>query len=809
MKRLFSISVLLQSIAVLMAIASFVVCWTGVERAIARRETAERVLRIVGVSRDLFSVLQEIRLERGVLNDTLASSQVVPPSGSARFKARRDAADRLLESALAKLAQDPTPTTQQALGDIRARRVAFNQTRDEVLAAVKRPRETRPADLAARWVDSDNDLVASVGTLTLRLNAEVSQDDPYFAEMTKMEELAWWARDAAGAEDLLVGHAQVLRRAPSADDLQAIATQSARSDGIWTVVRAETLMPMTPPSLVATVARANQLYFTDYRRVRATILDELVNGKPVTVSNREETRAALTGLSSLMAVADEAFRLSEAHARGELAAADRDAAVAAACMLLALALGAFTIAFINGRIVGPIARITEGMGSVADGDLSFDVPFQARSDEIGALARALNVFRRNALEKRRVEEELTQSRIAVASAEAASRIKSQFVANMSHEIRTPLNGVLGMVQVMQQEAKTPLQRERLQTIQDSGQALLQILNDVLDLSKIEAGELELHEAPFNVADLAQSCCATFNPAAEAKGLELRCDVTAEAAGAWMGDPLRVRQILSNLISNAIKFTDKGGVALRVELQGGDLCFVVRDTGIGIAPEALPKLFNKFSQVDESNTRRFGGTGLGLAICRELSQLMEGDIEVKSTPGDGSEFRVVLPLKRSATPAAEMEESRQPTPLAAVVDRPIRILAAEDNPINQKVLTALLSPLGVDLTLVSDGKAAVDEWREGAFDLILMDIQMPGMSGLSACQAIRGMESEAGMSPTPIIALSANAMHHQVDSYLKAGMTGHVAKPIDATTLYQTIADVMASQTQAPARQHETVTARAV
>jgi signal transduction histidine kinase/FixJ family two-component response regulator len=809
MKRLNSIRVLLQSIAGLMAAASFVVCGAVVQKAMVRRDTAERVLQIVGVSRDLFAVMQEIRFERGVVNNTLASPRVARANGSSAFRAQRDTADRLLDSALAKLAMDRAPETRRALAEIAARRVVFNRTRDEALAALERPLPTRPADLDARWIAATNSLVGSIGALTLRLNAEVSQDDPYFAEMTKMEELAWWARQAAGAEDLLVGYAHVIGRAPTADQLQALATQSARSDGIWSVVRAEVRMPMTPPSLVAAVARANQLYFTDYRNIRSTILDELAKGEPVTVSTHDESRASLAGLSSLMAVADEAFGLSEAHAKDELAAAERDAAVGGALMLVALGLGAFTIAFINGRIVGPIARITEGMGSVAAGDLAFDVPFQNRSDEIGALARALDVFRRNALEKRRVEEELTQSRIAVASAEAASRIKSQFVANMSHEIRTPLNGVLGMVQVMQQEAQTPLQRERLQTIQDSGQALLQILNDVLDLSKIEAGELELHETAFDVTDLVQSCCATFNAAAQAKRLELGFEVTAEAASAWVGDPLRVRQILANLISNALKFTETGGVTLKAEIQGGDLSFIVRDTGIGIAPEALPKLFNKFSQVDDSNTRRFGGTGLGLAICRELSQLMEGDIEVKSTPGDGSEFRVTLPLKRASGPAAETDKkTRLPRP-AAASDRPIRILAAEDNPINQKVLAALLSPLGVDLTMVGDGQSAVDQWREGAFDLILMDIQMPGLSGLSACQAIRGMESEAGMAPTPIIALSANAMHHQVESYLKSGMTGHVAKPIDATTLYQTIADIMSSQAAAPLPQPAAVVARAL
>jgi two-component system, sensor histidine kinase len=428
------------------------------------------------------------------------------------------------------------------------------------------------------------------------------------------------------------------------------------------------------------------------------------------------------------------------------------------------------------------------------------VPYRMRSDEIGRLARALDVFRRNAMEKRRMADELSRSRIAAEAAEAASRIKSQFLANVSHEIRTPLNGVLGMVQVMAQDAETPLQAERLETIRESGQALLQVLNDVLDLSKIEAGELELQTEAFDVKALAMRTCAAFSGQAEAKGVVLRCTVSDAAAGAWRGDAVRVRQILSNLISNALKFTDKGEVALTIDRIGDKageaLSFAVRDTGIGIVADALPKLFAKFSQVDDSNTRRFGGTGLGLAICRELAQMMQGDIAVASAPGEGSTFTVTLPLPfvgaASAEPHAELG---RPIELPT---EPLRILAAEDNRTNQKVLAALLAPLGVELTLVEDGQAAIDVWRAAGFDLILMDIQMPGMSGLAACEAIRAEERGKGLAPVPIVALSANAMSHQVDAYLAAGMTAHVAKPIDAVALYQAISDAVAGPAEAGA-----------
>jgi signal transduction histidine kinase/CheY-like chemotaxis protein len=546
--------------------------------------------------------------------------------------------------------------------------------------------------------------------------------------------------------------------------------------------------------VVAAVAKARQAYFVDYVGVAQAIVGDAAAGRPSSVSTEREAAASMGGLGAIMEVTSQAFDASEGHARAQLAEAERDAGLAAAFMLLTAALAIFTMGFIASRITGPIARISQAMGAVAGGGLAFDVPYQERRDEIGRLARALAVFQHTALEKRRVEDELQASRIATVAAEAASRFKSQFLANVSHEIRTPLNGVLGMVQVMEREQATALQSERLRTIRDSGEALLQILGDVLDLSKIEAGQLDLRVSAFDLRDLAARSVALFTASAEAKGIACRCTVDDAAAGVWAGDAQRVRQIISNLLSNGLKFTERGEVSLTVARRGEGLSLAVRDTGIGIAPDALPRLFNKFSQVDESNTRRFGGTGLGLAICRELAQMMGGDIEVASTPGQGSVFRVTLPLKRigDAVPAAP-EPRRAPASAEASVaaaDLPVRVLAAEDNATNQKVLAALLAPLGVELSIVGDGQAAVDYWRAAPCDVILMDIQMPGMSGVAACQAIREAERALGRPPVPIIALSANAMSHQVDAYLAAGMTAHVAKPIDAAALYQAIADAV-------------------
>jgi len=371
------------------------------------------------------------------------------------------------------------------------------------------------------------------------------------------------------------------------------------------------------------------------------------------------------------------------------------------------------------------------------------------------------------------------------AAEAANRAKSAFLATMSHEIRTPLNGVLGMAQAMAADKLTRVQRERLDVVRQSGEALLAILNDVLDLSKIEAGKLELEEAEFDVGELARAAHATFAATAQAKDLGFALKVERNASGVYRGDSVRVRQILYNLVSNALKFTDHGEVKVTVGRVRGSLILTVSDTGIGIAPDNLATLFQKFEQADASTTRRFGGTGLGLSICRDLAELMGGKIEVDSVPGHGATFRATLPLVRLASrQKAAANYATEPT--APIDGRAIRVLAAEDNGMNQLVLKTLLDQVGVEAVMVPDGRAAIAAWEREPWDLILMDVQMPVMDGPTATGVIRAREKAEGRPRTPIVALTANAMAHQVLEYKTAGMDDFVAKPIEASRLYTVI-----------------------
>jgi CheY-like chemotaxis protein len=364
---------------------------------------------------------------------------------------------------------------------------------------------------------------------------------------------------------------------------------------------------------------------------------------------------------------------------------------------------------------------------------------------------------------------------------------------MSHEIRTPLNGVLGMAQAMAADDLSGRQRERLEVVAQSGQALLAIVNDVLDLAKVEAGKVELENRPFDLEATIRLAEASFEAIAVSKGLVFTSTVEPSATGRYMGDALRLRQVLANLISNAVKFTDEGCITVAARRDGDDLVLTVEDTGPGCTPEQMGRLFRKFEQADASTTRRFGGSGLGLSICSELTGLMGGTITVETAAPHGLRFVTRLPLEWLG---AEDEAVAAVSVVQTEADaRPLRVLAAEDHPVNRQVLTVLLAQAGIVPTIVENGALAIEAWRAGpdeggGWDLILMDVQMPVMDGPTATAAIRAEELNTGRAHTPIIALTANVMTHQVEDYRRIGMDAVVGKPIQMDELMRAVVRVL-------------------
>ncbi|QUD86603.1 ATP-binding protein [Phenylobacterium montanum] len=369
---------------------------------------------------------------------------------------------------------------------------------------------------------------------------------------------------------------------------------------------------------------------------------------------------------------------------------------------------------------------------------------------------------------------------ALRRAEAASSAKDEFLANMSHEIRTPLNGVLGLAEVLRRTSLDPMQRDLVGVIVSSAGALNQILADVLDLSRLEAGRIEIESRPFDLGELLRETAALFAPTARGKGLALACEIAPDVQRRVVGDPTRLKQILANLLSNAVKFTEAGSVTLSADRAArGEVRFEVADTGIGFTPTEAARLFERFQQADGSITRRFGGTGLGLSICRQLVELMGGRIAAAGSPGEGACFTLLLPLAEAPVAA--------PTDAQTAATAPgVKVLVADDNPTNRRVAEMILSAAGAQVIAVEDGAEAVRAFEAQAFDVILMDLQMPRMDGLTAIRAIRRQEAATGAGRIPIVVLSANVMAEHRSASAEAGADDHLGKPFRAEELIEAV-----------------------
>jgi signal transduction histidine kinase/ActR/RegA family two-component response regulator len=382
-------------------------------------------------------------------------------------------------------------------------------------------------------------------------------------------------------------------------------------------------------------------------------------------------------------------------------------------------------------------------------------------------------------------------RLAQRRAEEANRAKSEFLANMSHEIRTPLNGVVSMADTLARRDLQPEEHEMVELIRSSGATLERLLSDILDSAKIESGQLTFEPAPFDLEQSVKDVAALWRVKAEDQGVAMVVEFDEALSGLVEGDMVRLRQVLTNLVSNALKFTSSGSVRLSVmSTLDGRAVFRVTDTGVGFDPDQKGRIFRRFQQADGSITRRYGGTGLGLTISSALVELMGGTaLDCDSAPGKGSTFWFEIPMPKVSDAAGEAE----PAAGVDIATTPLRILLADDHPANRKVVEIMLAATEMELVAVENGQQAVDAFRDGGFDLVLMDMQMPVMDGLTATRAIRTLEAAGGLKRTPVVMLTANAMAEHVASGRAAGADGHLTKPVTLVSLFDAIAAALGGE----------------
>jgi signal transduction histidine kinase len=651
MRRFLTISLVLPTVTCLLAASLLADVVGDARRAWSSRRQAEQISIVVAVVKDLSTAAINLRLERGAVNFALAAQE---PAGSGTHEMiamLRAESGRGLAAALSKLAVASPAVFARQLDDVNQALSAFAALRNDADAALKQSSDQRPPTFRTHWTVSNDKLTKAIDQLIQSMTGSSPIADPVIAEMLGIAQKTWTLREAVGDDRFFFTSRARMGRALSEEERQTFAVSAGEIKARWNAVEGDISLQAAAPRFREAIETVNRIYFNELPIKRAAVVNDLAAEGSAVRSLTEWRDLAVPAQAAMVAVMDSALDIADARAISAAEAARKALYTEILSMIVVSAIGAFTVLYVLRGIVGPIKTITRSMGLVADGKLSFEIPYAHRVDEIGLLAHGLRVFRDDAIEKQRllVEKE---------SAEAASRAKSRFLANMSHELRTPLNAIIGFSEVIKTEMMGPIS-ERYRgygaDIFNSGTHLLELINEILDLAKLEAGRLELHEEEIDLAATVEACMTFVQGHAQHAGIRLSASTDGKV-GRIRADDKRLRQILINLLSNAVKFTPEGG-EVRVSCVRKDhvLAVAVSDTGIGIAPEDLPKALKRFGQIDTKVSRKVEGTGLGLPLVKHLVELHGGTFTIESQVGVGTTAIVHFPLERIVE-APEMRPS---------------------------------------------------------------------------------------------------------------------------------------------------------
>ncbi len=652
MTRFLSISTLLQSTIYLMAAMIAITSASFGMHALNAFREARRIPEIVDISNNLFAAVQNYRFERGAVTRALDFITKANEHDTTEIAMNRARADKALDAALAEIAAIKLRGFQPNISEIANSRSLFTALRAEADAALKQ-RNRHSAQLSKNWIATNNRLLRAIDALSDKLDKEFDEGDPFIAKIMELKRIAGLMRTEAGNERLAIVQALAAGVRLPETQREQFTLRRGHIDGTWEAVQnvASHLPPL--PRLTAAIAAVNKVYFGEYRSMRDAVVAQLAAGKPASITADQWRPLTEQAQVLVFDVPNVALNVAGDYASLQAGTARRSLYVSGMILILFSGIGIIAGFYVIRAVVRPIARISEVMNSVAEGDLSRSIPYQDRKDEIGFLAKALRVFRDKAIEERYL-------RIAKEGAEAASRAKSEFLANMSHELRTPLNAVIGFSEIIMSECFGSVRdryREYAADIRNSGRHLLELINDILDLSKLEAGQFELHEEYVDIAAVVGGCLHLVETHARISKVELSARLDPDIP-LILADERRLRQILLNLLSNAVKFTRDGGeVHVSSFLKDGFFAIAVRDTGIGIAPEDIPKTMASFGQVDSKISRKYNGSGLGLPLAKHLVELHGGTLTLESQVGIGTAVTVTFPPGRIVFPARGNDGSR--------------------------------------------------------------------------------------------------------------------------------------------------------